>query len=135
MSAIVCGKRSVFEESIYIPSPPVTKRARCGQPASPSRLPWADESARLPGPGGVEEKILVLRSMFGEVDDQVIHQVLEACNHDIDSAILSLKGLRIMSSDSTPDAKLASEPSQGIFFPFFFRFSLPHTPLIFVRVS
>ncbi|CAI6012955.1 unnamed protein product, partial [Closterium sp. NIES-65] len=30
----------------------------------------------------------------------VVHQVLEACNHDIDSAIQSLKGLRIIAADN-----------------------------------
>lgn len=114
MSAIVCGKRSVFEESIYIPPSPVTKRARWGKPASPSRLPWADDSsaarlaiARAP----FEEKFLWLRSMFGEVDDKVVHQVLESCNHDIDSAIQSLKGLHIVSLESANQAQHLADPS------------------------
>ncbi|GJP55373.1 hypothetical protein CLOM_g14338 [Closterium sp. NIES-68] len=109
MSAIVCGKRSAFEEStvevfhptsrsafdesIYVPLPPVTKRARWLQPSS--------ASIGVGGRGGsLAEKVVLLRSMFGGVEEQVVHQVLEACNHDIDSAIQSLKGLRIIAADN-----------------------------------
>ncbi|CAI5457921.1 unnamed protein product [Closterium sp. Yama58-4] len=127
MSAIVCGKRSAFEEStvevfhpasrsafddsIYVALPPVSKRGRWLQPSSPSRCAWAEEPAGISvgiRGGSLAEKVVLLRSMFGGVEEQVVHQVLEACNHDIDSAIQSLKGLRIIAADNAalPHAQL-----------------------------
>ncbi|CAI5493905.1 unnamed protein product [Closterium sp. Naga37s-1] len=118
MSAIVCGKRSAFEEStveifhpasrsafddsIYVALPPVSKRGRWLQPSSPSRCAWVEDPAGISvgiRGGSLAEKVVLLRSMFG-VEEQVVHQVLEACNHDIDSAIQSLKGLRIIAADN-----------------------------------
>ncbi|CAI5514649.1 unnamed protein product [Closterium sp. Naga37s-1] len=119
MSAIVCGKRSAFEEStvevfhpasrsafddsIYVALPPVSKRGRWLQPSSPSRCAWVEDPAGISvgiRGGSLAEKVVLLRSMFGGVEEQVVHQVLEACNHDIDSAIQSLKGLRIIAADN-----------------------------------
>lgn len=78
MSAVVCGKRSLFEESY----PPVPKRLRCGGSSSPVRFPlWRGGSPTGPSEGGSPHYILhgdptdqlsQLKALFPDMDDQVL---------------------------------------------------------------
>lgn len=104
MSAVVCGKRSLFEES-YPPVP--NKRLRCGGGSSPVRFPlWrAGSPAGLPEGGSPQyilsgdpaDQLSQLKALFPDMDDQLIEKVLEANGHDLYSTIKSLNELRLSS--------------------------------------
>ncbi|KAI3759629.1 hypothetical protein L6452_07578 [Arctium lappa] len=84
MSAIVCGKRSFFEELPTSPasvSPPVSKKLRCSSSSSPVR--------RSP----VSALIDQLRAVFPNTDKQLLEKALEESGNDLDSAIKSLNEL------------------------------------------
>lgn len=88
MSAIVCGKRSFFEDLPTSPtsaSPPVTKKLRCSSSTSPVRFSPFSHSP----PALVEQ----LRAVFPGMDKQLLEKALEECGHDLDSAIKSLHEL------------------------------------------
>ncbi|GMH04549.1 hypothetical protein Nepgr_006389 [Nepenthes gracilis] len=96
MSAILCGKRSFFED---IPSPPtVSKRVRCSS-SSPVRFspprsasgsvaqsPWRSSSSSL---------LDYLFAVFPDMDQQLLEKALEECGDDLDLAIKSLTELRL----------------------------------------
>ncbi|CAN6459670.1 unnamed protein product [Victoria cruziana] len=86
MSAIVCGKRSLFEE-LHSP-PPVSKRLRCAGGSSPIRL-----SPSRVVYSAIDSPLLQLRELFPAMDEQLLERTLEACNNDLDSAIKSLNQL------------------------------------------
>ncbi|XP_071731868.1 uncharacterized protein [Rutidosis leptorrhynchoides] len=73
MSAIVCGKRSFFEELSASPASPVAKKHRCSS-SSPVRLSPLDH----------------LRSVFPDLDKQLLEKALVVSRDDVDSAIKSL---------------------------------------------
>ncbi|XP_076888787.1 uncharacterized protein LOC143539335 [Bidens hawaiensis] len=77
MSAIVCGKRSFFDESSSSTSPVAKKQHRCSS-SSPVRLsPLVDQ----------------LRVVFPNMDKQLLEKALEESGNDLDSAIKSLNEL------------------------------------------
>ncbi|PWA37868.1 UBA-like protein [Artemisia annua] len=86
MSAIVCGKRSFFEDldTAYSnsASPPVSKKLRC---FSTSPVRFSPNS-----PSSVFDK---LRALFPNMDRKLLENVLENSGNDLDSAIKSLNEL------------------------------------------
>ncbi|KAI3727176.1 hypothetical protein L1987_66987 [Smallanthus sonchifolius] len=89
MSAIVCGKRSFFEELSTSPasaSPPVAKKLRCSS-NSPIRI--------SPFPNSPPLSVLIdqLRAVFPNMDKQLLEEALEESGNDLDSAIKSLNEL------------------------------------------
>ncbi|KAH7299804.1 hypothetical protein KP509_24G030600 [Ceratopteris richardii] len=104
MSAVVCVKRSLFEEI----HPPVPKRLRC-RGSSPTHL-HPSRSGCLVGSNEVESvtssdpanQVSQLRSLFPDMDGEVIQKVLESNGNNLDSAIRSLNELRL-SSDRGAD--------------------------------
>eukprot|EP00250_Pteridium_aquilinum_P012753 c20920_g1_i2 orf=217-1077(+) len=105
MSAVVCGKRSLFEEI----HPPIPKRLRCGGGSSPVRFPsWrsgspvgsceAGSPQQLPFSDPADQ-LSQLRSLFPNMDGQLIEKVLESSGNNLDSAIRSLNEL-CLSSDA-----------------------------------
>ncbi|XP_042487265.1 uncharacterized protein LOC122067464 isoform X2 [Macadamia integrifolia] len=117
MSAIVCGKRSFFED---IPSPPVSsKRIRCSSSTSPIRFsPPRPSAATSPIPNNnfsslssLSDQISSasvaasthnlnhLRAIFPDMDDQLLERALEDCGNDLDYAIKGLNELCLGSTD------------------------------------
>ncbi|KAA8541932.1 hypothetical protein F0562_023084 [Nyssa sinensis] len=96
MSAIVCGKRSFFEDIPTSPtsaSPPVSKKFRCSSSTSPVRF---SPYSHLPSP------IDKLRVMFPDMDNQLLEKALEECGNDLDSAIKSLHELCLRYAEGNP---------------------------------
>ncbi|KAH9653315.1 CUE domain-containing protein [Citrus sinensis] len=91
MSAILCGKRSFFEDNLAATSPPVSKRIRCSS-SSPVRFspPRSSRSHLLDQ----------LAAIFPDMDNQILDRALEECGDDLDSAIRSLNELRLGSADN-----------------------------------
>ncbi|CAI9260032.1 unnamed protein product [Lactuca saligna] len=90
MSAIVCGKRSFFEELPTSPnsaSPPASKKLRCYTSTSPVRFSPFTNSP--PSPSLVDK----LRSFFPSMDKKLLEKALERSGNDLDSAIKSLNEL------------------------------------------
>jgi len=84
MSAVVCGKRSFFEELPSSPtsvSPPVSKRFRCTSPVRFSPFPHS--------PTPVDQ----LRAVFPDMDMKLLEKALEECGNDPDASIKSLHEL------------------------------------------
>ncbi|KAG5602069.1 hypothetical protein H5410_033439 [Solanum commersonii] len=90
MSAMVCGKRSFFEDlqspSPTSPSTPVSKKLRCSS-TSPRRF-------SLPPPAAAS--IDHLRALFPDVDCQFLEKALEECGNDLDVAIKRLHELHLI---------------------------------------
>ncbi|KAL8497174.1 hypothetical protein ACS0TY_020746 [Phlomoides rotata] len=90
MSAIVCGKRSFFEDiDSAAPSPtsasqPVYKKFRCSSPVRFSYSPPV-----LFGP--VDQ----LKALFPDMEIQLLEKALEESGYDLDSAISSLNNLHL----------------------------------------
>lgn len=79
MSAIVCGKRSFFEELSTSPAsvtPPVSKKLRCSS-TSPVRL---SPSGNSPPDAGLVDQ---LRSVFPNIDKQVVFYYCLIVNYKI----------------------------------------------------
>ncbi|KAJ6958442.1 hypothetical protein NC653_040168 [Populus alba x Populus x berolinensis] len=128
MSAIVCGKRSFFEE-LTVTSPPVSKRIRCSS-SSPVRFspPRSNTLASNPpsfnfGSSSSSSSTLIeqLAAIFPDMDKQLIEKVLEECGDDLDSAIRSLNDLRLGSAENFSTAADKSDvidesnvPAQGL---------------------
>nr|KAJ0205428.1 hypothetical protein LSAT_V11C500275320 [Lactuca sativa] len=90
MSAIVCGKRSFFEDLPTSPnsaSPPASKKLRCYTSTSPVRFSPFTNSP--PSPSLVDK----LRSFFPSMDKKLLEKALERSGNDLDSAIKSLNEL------------------------------------------
>ncbi|KAJ4709045.1 Ubiquitin system component Cue [Melia azedarach] len=98
MSAILCGKRSFFED-IAATSPPVTKRIRCSS-SSPVRFsPPRSASVSNHSPFPAESHLIdQLAAIFPDMDKQHLEKALEECGDDLDSAIRSLNELRLGSA-------------------------------------
>ncbi|KAL5974263.1 hypothetical protein ACLOJK_030927 [Asimina triloba] len=109
MSAIVCGKRSLFEDIHSPPQSVPSKRLRCSPSASPLRL----SPPRLLDTSPTTSAIDRLRSLFPDMDRQLLERALEACGNDLDSAIRSLNELCLGSGDKTLDSA-ESKPVQRI---------------------
>ncbi|XP_038890913.1 uncharacterized protein LOC120080344 [Benincasa hispida] len=101
MSAIVCGKRSLFED---LPTPPVSKRIRCSS-SSPVRFspPRSSNQSVSPFPqtSSSQSAHLVdyLRAIFPDMDKQLLERALEECGDDLDLAIRSLNQLHLGYND------------------------------------
>lgn len=113
MSAIVCGKRSLFED---LPAtPPVSKRIRCS--SSPVRFSpprtiqgSSDQSAfRYPSQSALDQ----LRALFPYMDKQILERALEECGDDLDSAIKSLNGLRLGSTQKVVGSDACKSDADG----------------------
>ncbi|GAB4850067.1 hypothetical protein Ancab_029364 [Ancistrocladus abbreviatus] len=106
MSAIVCGKRSFFEE---LPSSatPVSKKLRCSS-SSPVRFSPFSSPPR-------NSLVDQLRETFPHMDQQLLEQALEECGDDINSAIKRLQELCLSSSEdkSAPVSELEKKAWQG----------------------
>lgn len=93
MSAIVCGKRSFFED---LPTPPVSKKIRCSSSSpvrfSPPRSTSSASSAQLSSRSSVLDHLSII---FPDMDKQLLERALELCGDDLDSAIKSLNELRL----------------------------------------
>lgn len=89
MSAIVCGKRSYFEELAEYSSTPVSKKLRCSSSSSPIRFSPFSRSSLV-------DKLM---EAFPLMDRQVLERTLEECGDDIDAAIKRLHELCIGSSE------------------------------------
>ncbi|GFZ04072.1 ubiquitin system component Cue protein [Actinidia rufa] len=89
MSALVCGKRSFFEDLPSSPqsaSPPASKRLRCSSSSSPVRFSPFSSSPSL---------IDQLRALFPNMEDQLLESTLEECGNDINAAIKRLHELSL----------------------------------------
>ncbi|XP_022143118.1 uncharacterized protein LOC111013064 isoform X2 [Momordica charantia] len=101
MSAIVCGKRSLFED---LPTPPVSKRIRCSS-SSPVRFspPRSSNQSTFPFPptSSSQSAHLVdyLSAIFPDMDKQLLERALEECGDDLDLAIRSLNQLHLGFND------------------------------------
>ncbi|GMH18964.1 hypothetical protein Nepgr_020805 [Nepenthes gracilis] len=99
MSAIVCGKRSFFED---IPSPPATvsKRVRCSSSSpvrfSPPRSAAGSVAQSLSSPASCLSLLDHLIAVFPDMDKQLLEKALEECGDDLDLAIKSMNGLRLV---------------------------------------
>ncbi|WCJ30013.1 hypothetical protein M5689_011601 [Euphorbia peplus] len=112
MSAIVCGKRSFFEE-LTVTSPPVSKRIRCSS-SSPVRFsPPRPNSVTSPSSNSIDKLI----ALFPDMDNQILERALEECGNDIDSAIRSLTELRLGSIDNNLDPSAAVATSDVLYDP------------------
>ncbi|KAJ7565414.1 hypothetical protein O6H91_02G059400 [Diphasiastrum complanatum] len=120
MSAVVCGKRSLFDE--LHGSPPIAKRLRCSgnspiRFSSPAPGSSRSSSPGLSDPGnsfttsiGVQDHLLQLRSLFPEMEEQLVEKVLESCGNNLESAIKSLSCLRLSSTSDSQPALHATDP-------------------------
>lgn len=109
MSAIVCGKRSFFEE-LTVTSPPVSKRIRCSS-SSPVRFspPRSYNAVYISSPpSNISSSPLIekLLALFPDMDKQILERALEECGDDLDSAIRSLNELRLGSADNNLGSNL-----------------------------
>lgn len=123
MSALVCGKRSLFED-LHTP-PPISKRLRCSGSNSPIRFS-ANSPTRSPTATDIHHQnqsteihhLSQLRGLFPDMDEQHLEAVLESCGNDLASAIKSLNELRLgrerdsTPCKSTPDSSIASHVDQ-----------------------
>ncbi|KAB5551908.1 hypothetical protein DKX38_009219 [Salix brachista] len=117
MSAIVCGKRSFFEE-LTVSSPPVSKRIRCSS-SSPVRFspPRSNTLASNPASfnffsssaSSSSTFIEQLAAIFPDMDNQLLEKALEECGDDLDSAIRSLNELRLASVENFSSAVVKSD--------------------------
>ncbi|KAL2458775.1 Ubiquitin system component Cue protein [Forsythia ovata] len=89
MSAVVCGKRSFFEDidssapSPASASPPVYKKLRCSLSTSPGRFSYSPPLTPADQ----------LKALFPDMDTQLLEKALENCGNDLDSAIKCLHEL------------------------------------------
>ncbi|XP_010533131.1 PREDICTED: uncharacterized protein LOC104808967 [Tarenaya hassleriana] len=96
MSAIVCGKRSLFED-LATASPPVSKKIRCSSSSSPVRF-------SPPSPPASSLFLDQLAAIFPDMDKQLIERAIEECGDDLDSAIRCLHKLRLESATNNADS-------------------------------
>ncbi|KAL2609280.1 hypothetical protein R1flu_027853 [Riccia fluitans] len=108
MSAVVCGKRSLFDD--LHGSPPIAKRIRCGG-NSPIRFQSVVSPVRIGAVGAAEagspgrpsvsylEDLTQLRALYPEMDGQLVERVYDSCGRNLDSAIKSLTDLRLSSAE------------------------------------
>ncbi|OWM71770.1 uncharacterized protein LOC116195824 [Punica granatum] len=99
MSAILCGKRSIFEELSAAAAP--SKRIRCSSSPvrfSPPTQPFFDHSSSSPSRSAL--LIDQLFSIFPNMDKQLLGRALAECGDDLDLAIRSLNKLRLESAQN-----------------------------------
>ncbi|KAJ0989499.1 hypothetical protein J5N97_007855 [Dioscorea zingiberensis] len=114
MSAIVLGKRSnsIFFEELHHHSPPssspfdtpAAKRIRCSS-SSPTHIRFSPPRPSLQSPqvlinsSSSSENLCHLRSIFPNMDHQLLVRALEAAGNDLDSAIKSLNKLQLEAAE------------------------------------
>ncbi|KAM3308084.1 putative protein isoform X1 [Capsicum chacoense] len=109
MSAIVCGKRSFFEDlqspSPTSPSTPVSKKLRCSS-TSPRRF----------SPTVAVEAAAVdqLRALFPDIDSQLLEKALEECGNDLDAAVKKLHELHLSHGEGKSVTEADGEMNDGI---------------------
>ncbi|KAK1416771.1 hypothetical protein QVD17_25887 [Tagetes erecta] len=113
MSAIVCGKRSFFEDLQTSPnssSPPASKKLRCFTSTSPVR--FSSFATSPPSPSLVDK----LRSVFPNMDRKLLEEALEKSGNDLDSAIKSLNELSLgyVNGDSGLPAQSNATIDKGV---------------------
>ncbi|KAL2463032.1 Ubiquitin system component Cue protein [Forsythia ovata] len=106
MSAIVCGKRSFFEEiqatsSPDSGSPPVSKKLRCSSATSPVRFSYSPPSL-----------IDQLKALFPDMDSQLLEKALVESGNNLDAAIKSLQVLHLGYADG--NSSFAAEVNAGM---------------------
>uniref|UniRef100_A0A1J3J5I9 CUE domain-containing protein n=1 Tax=Noccaea caerulescens TaxID=107243 RepID=A0A1J3J5I9_NOCCA len=106
MSAIVCGKRSLFEDLVAASSPPVSKKIRCFSSSSPARF-----SPPIPPASSI--LLDHLAAIFPDMDKQILERAIEGCGDDLDSAIRCLNQLRLESANNN-NSDLATNQSPVI---------------------
>ncbi|KAF3637239.1 putative mitogen-activated protein kinase kinase kinase 12-like [Capsicum annuum] len=108
MSAIVCGKRSFFEDlqspSPTSPSTPVSKKLRCSS-TSPRRF----------SPTVAVEAAAVdqLRALFPDIDSQLLEKALEECGNDLDAAVKKLHELHLSHGEGKSVTEADGEMNDG----------------------
>nr|GMD35550.1 Biogenesis of lysosome-related organelles complex 1 subunit 6 like [Ipomoea batatas] len=112
MSAIVCGKRSFFDDIPSSPtsaSPPISKKIRRASSTSPVRFSVA------PSPTSLFHQ---LRAQFPDMDSQLIEKALEECGYNLDAAIKSLNEMQLgraqgkSSADVETNTNMQNVPSE-----------------------
>ncbi|THU73876.1 hypothetical protein C4D60_Mb04t27460 [Musa balbisiana] len=104
MSAVVCGKRSssIFDELLHTNTPPASKRVRCASsPATSLRVSPSRASPSFDHNDGdlIAAYLARLRSLFPDMDQQLLERTLEVSGNDLDSAIKSLNDLQLGAAD------------------------------------
>ncbi|CAL9155287.1 unnamed protein product [Musa hybrid cultivar] len=104
MSAVVCGKRSssIFDELLHANTPPASKRVRCASsPTTSLRVSPSRASPSFDHNDGdlIAAYLARLRSLFPDMDQQLLERTLEVSGNDLDSAIKSLNDLRLGAAD------------------------------------
>ncbi|GMH03625.1 hypothetical protein Nepgr_005464 [Nepenthes gracilis] len=94
MPAIVCGKRSFFED-LPSASTPVSTKVRCSSSTSPVRCSQFSPS---PLRSSLVDR---LTQVFPRMDQQLLEKVLEECGDEIDATIKRLRELCLESSEAT----------------------------------
>ncbi|EYU24631.1 hypothetical protein MIMGU_mgv1a009334mg [Erythranthe guttata] len=116
MSAILCGKRSFFEEaesgapSPTSASPPVYKKLRCSSSNSPVRFTYSPPAYS----GPVDQ----LKALFPDMEIQLLEKALEDSGNDLNSAINSLNELQLgylksnsgLAAEENPDMEKETAP-------------------------
>ncbi|KAK1354053.1 hypothetical protein POM88_047309 [Heracleum sosnowskyi] len=105
MSAIVCGKRSYFDDLPNSPSsvsPPVAKRLRFHSSTSPFR-----SSPSPPRPSPLDQ----LRAAFPHMDTQLLERALEECGYDMETAIKNLRNLCLGYTEGSSESVAKSTPN------------------------
>nr|XP_043623922.1 uncharacterized protein LOC122595595 [Erigeron canadensis] len=110
MSAIVCGKRSFFEDNNNnistspnsASSQPPSKKLRCFSSTSPVR--FSSFVTSPPSPSLIDK----LLSVFPNMDKKLLEKALEKSGNDLDSAIKSLNELCLGYVDGTSDSPVQS---------------------------
>ncbi|XP_058226702.1 uncharacterized protein LOC131335395 [Rhododendron vialii] len=104
MSAVVCGKRSFFEDLPSSPqsgsSPPLSKRLRCSSSTSP---------VRFSPPAPLDQ----LRALFPNMDHQLLERALDECGNDLDAAIKSLHELSLKFAEGNSETAEESNSNMG----------------------
>ncbi|XP_009618265.1 uncharacterized protein [Nicotiana tomentosiformis] len=110
MSAIVCRKRSYFEElqsaSPTSASPPVSKKLRCSS--------FTSSPVHFSPPSPLPSLFNQLRALFPDMDNQLLEKALEESGNDLDAAIRSLHELRLGYADGKSDTKAYGEMENGM---------------------
>ncbi|KAJ8753151.1 hypothetical protein K2173_017719 [Erythroxylum novogranatense] len=99
MSAIVCGKRSFFEELSVTSPPVVSKRIRCSSSSPVHFSPPRHHASSFSVSPSSSDLIERLVALFPDMDKQVLERALQECGDDLDSTIRSLNELQLGSTD------------------------------------
>lgn len=108
MSAVLCGKRSFFEDPNTTPSPVLKKVRFCSSATSPVRFSLS------PPPAPKSSSFSQLKEIFPLMDNQLLERVLEECGDDIDYAVKRLHELCLTSSEGDPSSKEGSAANPGL---------------------